>query len=278
MWDMLHISVYNRPSTSGKEKRKVQHKLPVLHKKRKSNKDQPVVSPLESVKKEVNAAFLGVANIDIENLEVGLKLREVNVQFLTKLKEAMLDFTNHSYQPLTVIAKTLENWENFSEATVNGYHYEVIGGIHNLTACKDLREENPDKNVFATRLCVIYSRSLSKDAKLWLANKHNKIGETRHQMSLKEKVKEQRTINLLCNIVSRDDDEEYNLLEEVLQMSEHGQLLGQKVKTGKMFVDAVKPCQLRYLTGLPASSTKTLLKELSNGMMTLGRAIQGGNA
>lgn len=52
--------LYNRPSTSGStEKRKVQHKLPVLHKKRKSNNDQPVVSPLESVKKEVNAAFLG---------------------------------------------------------------------------------------------------------------------------------------------------------------------------------------------------------------------------
>ncbi|XP_071817732.1 uncharacterized protein [Apostichopus japonicus] len=48
------------PSTSGsKEKRKAQHKLPVLHKKRKSNKDQPVVSPLEFIKKEVNAAFLG---------------------------------------------------------------------------------------------------------------------------------------------------------------------------------------------------------------------------
>lgn len=68
-------------------------------------------------------------------------------------------------------------------------------------------------------------------------------------------VKEQITIYLLCNIVSRDDDEEYDHLDDVLKMSENGQLFEQNGKAGNICVDAVKPYQLRYLTGLPASST-----------------------
>ncbi|PIK51765.1 putative acylamino-acid-releasing enzyme isoform X2 [Apostichopus japonicus] len=43
----------------------------------------------------------------------------------------------------------------------NGYHYEAIGGIHNLTACKELMEKNPDENVFASRLCITYSTEVS---------------------------------------------------------------------------------------------------------------------
>lgn len=72
----------------------------------------------------------------------------------------------------------------------NGFHYKVIGGCHNFTAAVRLSELDPSEEVFKSRICSIYRNDLSEEAVLWLANRHNKVGEYRHHMSLTEKVSE----------------------------------------------------------------------------------------
>ncbi|PIK34520.1 hypothetical protein BSL78_28658 [Apostichopus japonicus] len=116
-------------------------------------------------------------------------------------------------------------------------------------------------------LNLLITTNLIFENTLQICQQENHVGIHPCMIAVHTKLKESFSLG--------DDDEEYNLLEEVLQKSENGQLLGQKVKAGKMFVDAVKSYQLRYLTGLPASSTKTLLEELSDGMMTLGQFKEG---
>ena len=59
-----------------------------------------------------------MARIDVEKLEVGQQLREIHQRFLAGLKESMLEFSDHSYQPLIVLTKTKENTDNFSESAV----------------------------------------------------------------------------------------------------------------------------------------------------------------
>lgn len=71
----------------------------------------------------------------------------------------------------------------------NGFHYDVIGGIHNLLATQALNVEYPDNELFRTRLCIVYDTSLGTDNQLWLANQHNLIGEYRHTLSFREKVR-----------------------------------------------------------------------------------------
>lgn len=56
----------------------------------------------------------------IDTLDVGLKLRDVNQRFVESLKEQMLEFTTHAYQPLCVIAKTLTEKTGFKEGNVSG--------------------------------------------------------------------------------------------------------------------------------------------------------------
>lgn len=55
-------------------------------------------------------------------------------------------------------------------------------------AAKRLEEQLPEEDVFKSRMCCIYKDELSPDAVLWLANLHNRIGEYRHTMVLKDKV------------------------------------------------------------------------------------------
>lgn len=106
----------------------------------------------------------------------------------------MTEFPGHFYQPLCVIIDTLDDVSHFKESSASGYHYRVIGGCHNFTAAKRLATMYPAQDVFKTRLCTIYSNTLGEEAKLWLANRHNKIGEFRHSMTLKEKIQLCRNI------------------------------------------------------------------------------------
>ena len=71
----------------------------------------------------------------------------------------------------------------------SGYRYEVIGGQHNLLACKQLHEKHPDKQIFSTRNCQVYfGNNMTFESKAWLGVMNNKLGETRRKSTTKEKV------------------------------------------------------------------------------------------
>ena len=72
----------------------------------------------------------------------------------------------------------------------SGYRYEVIGGQHNLLACKKMHEKNPDQTIFNSRNCQVYfGNNMSFECKAWLGVMNNKVGETRRKSTTKEKVK-----------------------------------------------------------------------------------------
>ncbi|CAB4000011.1 Hypothetical predicted protein, partial [Paramuricea clavata] len=71
-------------------------------------------------------------------------IRKVDEIFLAQLKANMESNPNGSYEPLYLLVKDLDRTENFSKSCIDSYHYEVLGGTHNLLATKQLLEKHPD--------------------------------------------------------------------------------------------------------------------------------------
>ncbi|XP_071854646.1 uncharacterized protein [Apostichopus japonicus] len=129
---------------------------------------------------EVKEAYLGSAIIPTAHMALGIQLTEIREAFVTELMniiDTLYDIThlkkqrlanhNSTNQIIGAIVLTL-----FSSST-NGFHYKVIGGCHNYSAAERLSQMYPGQDVFKTRLCSIYSNTLSDEAILWLANRHN---------------------------------------------------------------------------------------------------------
>ena len=71
----------------------------------------------------------------------------------------------------------------------NGYKYEVIGGQHNLMACKKVLLKKPEMKVLKTRQCQVYrGEDLSFQAKAYLGAMNNQIGSTRRADLMHEQV------------------------------------------------------------------------------------------
>ena len=72
----------------------------------------------------------------------------------------------------------------------DGYKYEVIGGQHQLMACKQVLQEHPDYTILKTRRCQVYKgEGLSYQAKVYLGARNNKIAETRRPDTPLEQVR-----------------------------------------------------------------------------------------
>jgi hypothetical protein len=112
-------------------------------------------------------------------------IRKVDEIFLAQLKENMESNPNGSYEPLYLLVKDLDRTENFSKSCINSYHYEVLGGTHNLLATKQLLEKHPDSKVYEGRYARIFV-GLTNGEALWLASRHNKSGCFRHEMTFQD--------------------------------------------------------------------------------------------
>ncbi|PIK44952.1 hypothetical protein BSL78_18175, partial [Apostichopus japonicus] len=114
----------------------------------------------------------GSARIPTAHLTLGIQLRDIREAFVTELMNKMIEFPGHFYQPLCVIIDTLDDITHFNET-------------------------NPDvpwSRCVQDQIVLYYSNTLSEEALLWLANRHNKVGEFRQSMSLKEKIQLCRNI------------------------------------------------------------------------------------
>ncbi|XP_071855072.1 uncharacterized protein [Apostichopus japonicus] len=266
--------------------------LPVLFKKKKLEMSADL-----KIIEEVKEAYLGSARIQTAHLTLGIQLREIREAFVTELMDKMVEFPGHFYQPLCVIIDTLDDITHFKETNANGFHYKVIGGCHNYSAAERLSQMYPGQDVFKTRLCSIYSNTLSEEAILWLANRHNKVGEFRHSMSLKEKIQLCRNIfetsgmeneqwrttvtaifspeetkgviKLLIKLATLEE-ETYHLLQEVLCQHANGRLKGQNLSYKDITNGPdMKPYVLVSLPSLPSTAAKQVLSEVRDGTMTL---------
>ncbi|KAJ8018912.1 hypothetical protein HOLleu_42827 [Holothuria leucospilota] len=270
--------------------------LPVLFKKKALGTQ---MGAEESIMEEVRRAYLGSAKVSTANLTLGQKLRELRESFVSELMVQMRAFPGHLYQPLCVIIDTLYDASLFRESNANGFHYKVIGGCHNFTAAVRLSELDPSEEVFKTRICSIYGNDLSEEAVLWLANRHNKVGEYRHHMSLTEKIqlcrymfesvgkdRENRNwhvtistilgdghskgvLKLLCKLAEMEDDT-FNLLQRMLVLFGEGKLKGQKLSQDDLAKGPqMKPYILVELPALPSVAAQKLLTLLIKREITL---------
>ncbi|KAJ8048723.1 hypothetical protein HOLleu_01154 [Holothuria leucospilota] len=268
---------------------------PVLFKKKR----EVEMSVEHRIMEEVKKAYLGSARIPTAHLKLGTQLRQIREPFVVELMAKMTEFPGHFYQPLCVIIDNLDDSSHFKETNASGYHYSVIGGCHNYSAAKRLNQMYPAQDIFKSRLCSIYSNSLSAEANLWLANRHNKVGEFRHHMSLKEKIQLCRNIfeTSGMDIASKDwhttvttilspeeskgviklliklatvENETYQLLHEVLSSHSNGQLKGQNLTPSDITSGPnLKPYALRSIPGLPASAAQQVLSEVRDGSMSM---------
>ncbi|KAJ8018165.1 hypothetical protein HOLleu_43994 [Holothuria leucospilota] len=268
--------------------------VPVLYKKKTNSMDAEAV-----IIEEVKKAFLGSAKVLNGNLHLGPLLRELNESFVQNLMQQMKAFPGHFYQPLCVIIEARDVL-CFRESNANAFHYKVIGGCHNLTAAKRLEETVPDEHVFQSRMCCVYKDTLSSEAILWLANLHNKFGEYRHSMVLKDKIQLCRNLYLsagsdeessekwksTARLVIGDDHSKavmkvifklatmesstYTNLMTMLTMFGNGQLKNQKLKPSEIINGpTMKPFTLSDLPNLPVEAANILLQDLIGQVSTL---------
>lgn len=77
--------------------------------------------------------------------------------------------------------------EEFTPEKLNQHEYEVIGGLHNMTAAKALNINYPENVHFHGRHSRVYC-GLKDEEALWLASRHNITAAMRHDMSFVEEV------------------------------------------------------------------------------------------
>ena len=83
-------------------------------------------------------------------------IRNVDKQFLEKLKDNMEKLPNGSYEPLFLCVKELQKKTDFSGNELANYTFEVLGGTHNVLATKELSIKYPDKPVFKGRFAKLF--------------------------------------------------------------------------------------------------------------------------
>ena len=118
-------------------------------------------------------------------------LRGTDNVFIEKLKEKMLlDPSAPGATPMAVLCKDITNIEQFNDEFVNVYKYEVLGGLHTLTAKSELTEEYPDNPFFKQTLAEVYI-GLSDEQALRLAQRHNVNAHFVHKITHRELVSSQ---------------------------------------------------------------------------------------
>ena len=126
--------------------------------------------------------------IPVENIKLpspNRMIRQVDEQFLEKLKKNMERHPNGSYEPLYLVIKDIRKKEDFSKDNVDRYNYEVLGGTHNVLATQQMLEKHPDSTVFRGRYARLFV-GLSDEEALWLASRHNSSGCFRHEMTFQD--------------------------------------------------------------------------------------------
>lgn len=139
--------------------------------------------------------FIGLFEVPISQLVVPPResrlLRGTDNVFVEKLKERMLlDPSAPGATPMAILCKDITNIEQFNEKFVNVYKYEVLGGLHTLTAKNELTEEYPDNPFFQQTLAEVYT-GLTDEQALRLAQRHNLNAHFVHKITHRELVSSQ---------------------------------------------------------------------------------------
>nr|XP_006815832.1 PREDICTED: uncharacterized protein LOC100369317 [Saccoglossus kowalevskii] len=239
----------------------------------------------------VQHAFCGHFLISVRALQGGQQIRVPDKVFLDKLVKSMEKYKDESYQPLCLLVKDVSSAEQFDGAKRNGYQYDVIGGQHTLLAIQELARKFPQDEKLKTVNCVVYA-GLNNEERKWLGVRHNKTGEFRHALSLKEKVmicygrrkempkdtkttlwkesckvilnedKNSQTLDVACALASYDGLL-YNKIMELFEKYEDGDLKEQRIKKKDQgHKPDIKPYKFKYLKSLDADTVLALVSDV----------------
>ena len=112
-------------------------------------------------------------------------LRRIDPVFVQALKKRLKeDPSGIGIPPLAVQCKDIRSKDGFEERLKNVYHYEVLGGLHGVTARQEL---NMEGFKFETASCHVYA-GLSDEEALWLSSRHNANGHFQHRMTHRDYV------------------------------------------------------------------------------------------
>lgn len=158
-----------------------------------SKSNSAIVMPDELKRVFINGlsnSFVGTYFLPIEQLQKPrdeILIRKIDPVFLQKLQNEMEREPEGNYGLSYVLVKNCMK-KDFKADKLEAYEYEVIGGLHNMTAAKALHEKYPDNPHFKGRHSRVYCE-LRNDEALWLASRHNLTAAMRHEMSFFEEVR-----------------------------------------------------------------------------------------
>ena len=113
-------------------------------------------------------------------------IRKIDPAFLEKLQKDMEKEPEGNYGLTFVLVKNCLKGE-FNAEKLSEYEYEVIGGLHNMTAAKALNNKYPVNVHFHGRHSRVYCGPKDEEA-LLLASRHNITAAMCHEMSFVEEV------------------------------------------------------------------------------------------
>jgi hypothetical protein len=115
-------------------------------------------------------------------------LRKLDGRFLRALKERMkADPIAPGIPPLALHCISVSTKSDFLPHLVNQYKFEVLGGLHSITAKKELLEEMPGHSIYSNCLAFVYC-GLTDEECLRLSARHNVNGHFNHKMQHKDYV------------------------------------------------------------------------------------------
>ena len=133
--------------------------------------------------------IIGIYFLPIKQLQTPrdeILIRKIDPVFVEKLQSDMEKEPEGNYGLSYALVKNC-TIEVFKADSLDAYEYEVIGGLHNMTAAKALNEKYPNNPHFKGRHSRVYC-GLKDEEALWLASRHNLTAAMRHEMSFFEEV------------------------------------------------------------------------------------------
>ena len=138
---------------------------------------------------KIRGFFLGTFSIPTKNLQKPPKsrlLRDLDDAFLQNLTREMEKVPEGNYGIIYVCAIDCTK-ETFDSSKVHQYQYEILGGLHNTMAAKNLLAKFPNNEHFLKRHARVYA-GLGNEEAVWLSTRHNLAASFRHEIKFKEEV------------------------------------------------------------------------------------------
>ena len=147
------------------------------------------------------------------------KIRPLHQPYVDELKTAIKSNPSHQHLTNPLIALVDTGEEEFRPSRLGNYSFHVVGGLHRLTAQKQLLQEKPGSTSL-TRRCQLYKASMPLEAILRLANLHNLTNALTRPTAFIEHAQKCREL-LFSTFAEEGDKDDGECMPEVPHYNHH---------------------------------------------------------